>query len=476
MILSVLEHLSKSLLLPVDQITAALCLLLAFPFAFLLHFAIFSGKSHPCHRLVTWLSIAPTYLFLWISFYVARPSASETDRISGFIWDVLSVHFPVILFYFGLKHSAFIRRNPTLLFVLLLVQLSYHHLSRQLHFYNQYTVNMTGPLMILSIKLSAFAYNVHDGEIDMGKVDFEGFAGWCLLFAGFFTGPVVSFNDYENFCLNRRAILKQKSENSSEDSDSTDYSNLNKAQMKGRKRRATFLLLSAALLLLLGLILQPHFPTQNLLQVSESASNSLLYKIVFMHLSLLTWRIKYYVAWSLAEGALVIIGLGFTGAKDNNKVKWNKYQNVNFLVIESTCDFRTIIAEWNVSTNRWLNQYIYQRLGRTFKANLSTYLVSALWHGFYPGYYVTFVSGALYTALTRLIYKSVTWPLKQKYRRPLLYIPNYLLVDYFAAPFALQTFADSWKFSKAWGFYGHICLLVGFIALKLTGKSKSKKQ
>lgn len=150
-------------------------------------------------------------------------------------------------------------------------------------------------------------------------------------------------------------------------------------------------------------------------------------------------------------------------------------QNVNFLLIESSCDFRTIISEWNVSTNRWLNQYIYQRLGRTFNANLTTYLVSAFWHGFYPGYYITFISGALYTALTRSIYKSFTWPLSQKYRRPLLYLPNYILVDYFAAPFSLQTFEDSWKFCRAWGFYGHICLLLGFIGIKTLKMFKNKK-
>lgn len=145
----------------------------------------------------------------------------------------------------------------------------------------------------------------------------------------------------------------------------------------------------------------------------------------------------------------------------------NRFQNVNFLAIETTCDFRTIISEWNVSTNRWLNQYIYQRLGRTFYANLTTYLVSAFWHGFYPGYYVTFVSGALYTALTRLIYKKFTWPLHQKYRRPLLYIPNYLIVDYFAAPFALQTWEDTWQFCKVWWFYGHVIMIVAFILIKL---------
>ena len=69
-----------------------------------------------------------------------------------------------------------------------------------------------------------------------------------------------------------------------------------------------------------------------------------------------------------------------------------------------------IVREWNVSTNQWLNTYIYQRLGRTFRANLFTYLVSAVWHGFYPGYYFTFVSGAFYTALCRAIFKKFKWP------------------------------------------------------------------
>jgi len=173
--------------------------------------------------------------------------------------------------------------------------------------------------MILIIKLSAFAYNVHDGEIDVRVVEFEGFAGWCLLFAGFFTGPVVTFRDYENFCLNRTIADLSKKNDNKKDGPSQDSQASH--QMKGRKRRATFLILSAALLLILGLILQPHFPTQNLLQISESKAFSLPYKIAFMHLSLLAWRIKYYVAWTLAEGALVIIGLGAI-VKENNKIKW----------------------------------------------------------------------------------------------------------------------------------------------------------
>ena len=158
----------------------------------------------------------------------------------------------------------------------------------------------------------------------------------------------------------------------------------------------------------------------------------------------------------------------------------NRYENVNFFKIESSSDFKSLISEWNVTTNTWLNQYIYQRLGRTFSANLITYLVSAFWHGFYPGYYLTFIAGALYTALSRYIYKSFTWPFEQKYRKICLYVPNYLLFDYFAAPFVLQTFSNSWKFCKSWYFYGHFALIFLFLFVKLftmfVKKSQKKRE
>lgn len=312
MLTAFFEELSSQLFLPVDQITAALCLLLAFPFAFLLHFAVLRPK--PCQRLINYLSVAPTYLFLYICFYVARNgSASGEEKLSCFIWDLISIHLPVIFVYISLKKSSFLRNNPTIIFALLLAQLSYHHISRQLQFYNQYVVNVTGPLMILIIKLSSFAYDVKSSKINIETVTFESFMAWSLLFAGFFTGPVVMFNDFQNFCHAPTNFFKK-------DQEAKDKNKPISQLLKGRKRRATFLILSATLLLIFGLLLQPHFPTQKLLEISESRNNNLIYRIIFMHLSLLSWRIKYYVAWSLAEGALVIIGLGFL-LKDG-KVKW----------------------------------------------------------------------------------------------------------------------------------------------------------
>lgn len=196
--------------------------------------------------------------------------------------------------------------------------------------------------MILIIKLSAFAFDVRDGKIAVEGVGIGSFAAWALLFAGFFTGPVVHYKDFEAFCerkdmgviegdkkktddsvdFKKKPVDFKKKNDDSVDAhrhctDNTTHGSLNKS---GRKRRASFLILSASLLLIFGLFLQPHFPTQNLLQISESSASSLAYRLLFLHFSLLSWRIKYYVAWLLAEGALVIIGLGYI-VKDN-KIKW----------------------------------------------------------------------------------------------------------------------------------------------------------
>ncbi|KAG7121163.1 Lysophospholipid acyltransferase like protein [Verticillium longisporum] len=53
-----------------------------------------------------------------------------------------------------------------------------------------------------------------------------------------------------------------------------------------------------------------------------------------------------------------------------------------------------------MNTNKWLRNYVYLRVtprGKKpgFRASLMTFGTSALWHGFYPGYYMTFILASL---------------------------------------------------------------------------------
>jgi len=50
-----------------------------------------------------------------------------------------------------------------------------------------------------------------------------------------------------------------------------------------------------------------------------------------------------------------------------------------------------LLDSWNKMTSLWLRYVVYERCRSTF----AVFLFSAFWHGFYPGYYLTFLGGAI---------------------------------------------------------------------------------
>lgn len=57
---------------------------------------------------------------------------------------------------------------------------------------------------------------------------------------------------------------------------------------------------------------------------------------------------------------------------------------------------------WNKMTIVWLRRVVYDRSPRAY-STWAVFAVSAIWHGFYPGYYLTFFSAALCTVAARLV-------------------------------------------------------------------------
>ena len=75
---------------------------------------------------------------------------------------------------------------------------------------------------------------------------------------------------------------------------------------------------------------------------------------------------------------------------------------------------------WNMGVQVALRRYIYENLyspanqssldektkkKKQFQAQLGTVLVSALWHGLYPGYYITFVNWVFYAQTEKQIFR-----------------------------------------------------------------------
>jgi lysophospholipid acyltransferase len=109
-----------------------------------------------------------------------------------------------------------------------------------------------------------------------------------------------------------------------------------------------------------------------------------------------TQRTKYYGIWALSEGACILAGIGYRGIDpQTGKPAWDRLTNVQPWKIELAQNVHDYIGYWNINTNHWLRNYVYLRVtpkGKKpgFRATLATFFTSAFWHGFYPGYYLTF--------------------------------------------------------------------------------------
>jgi len=127
-----------------------------------------------------------------------------------------------------------------------------------------------------------------------------------------------------------------------------------------------------------------------------------VYKMGYIMVSTTVERCKYYHAWILADAVCNMSGLGF----DRSKGTWDAVSNVHPFRLESSLNLKEILDNWNIGTMKWLRYVVYERSPVHLRTNL-VYMVSAFWHGFYPGYYITFFSGALFTTSGRIVRKTI---------------------------------------------------------------------
>src|SRR5947199_3013233 len=111
-------------------------------------------------------------------------------------------------------------------------------------------------------------------------------------------------------------------------------------------------------------------------------------------------RFKYYGVWKMAEGACILSGLGFNGYNKDGSIRWDRVTNVSPINLETAQNSKEYLEAWNQNTNKWLKNYVYLRVtprGKKpgFRSAMATFTTSAVWHGFYHGYYLTFVTAGL---------------------------------------------------------------------------------
>ncbi len=67
---------------------------------------------------------------------------------------------------------------------------------------------------------------------------------------------------------------------------------------------------------------------------SEILAKPIYYRFLYLYICCFSSRVKYYIAWTLADIAAHSSGFGFTGYDENGNPKWNLLTNVNIFSFE----------------------------------------------------------------------------------------------------------------------------------------------
>ncbi|CAJ0580826.1 unnamed protein product, partial [Mesorhabditis spiculigera] len=238
-------------------------------------------------------------------------------------------------------------------------------------------------------------------------------------------------------------------------------------------------------------ILNAYFPLDGL-RTDAVWDWSLVYRFFYAAAIFTVFRFRVYSAWAAAESVCLMVGIGMyptaskaeliTGPKDlavfkelhGNADSPTSYDseamvNIDMKEVEFSETFKYGIHGWNRSVQKWLALYVYQRL-HNYKAQRTsiTMFVSALWHGTYAGYFMSFLLVPCCLAVEEMIRKRTDSIPNFKY----LYIPTLRSrgFDFLAAGFLLKNFHDTVRFWGSLYFWLPLVLLGLFFALRATSK------
>uniref|UniRef100_A0A8C0TYG7 Lysophospholipid acyltransferase 1 n=2 Tax=Cyanistes caeruleus TaxID=156563 RepID=A0A8C0TYG7_CYACU len=137
------------------------------------------------------------------------------------------------------------------------------------------------------------------------------------------------------------------------------------------------------------------------------------------------------------------------------------------------------IENWNIQTAAWLKRVCYDRA--PWYPTALTFILSALWHGIYPGYYFTFLTGILITLAARAIrnncrhYFLSSVPLKIAYD-VVTWAVTQLAVCYTVAPFVMLAVEPTIKFYKSVYFHMHILSILVLLLLPIRPQTHSVRR
>lgn len=243
-------------------------------------------------------------------------------------------------------------------------------------------------------------------------------------------------------------------------------------------------------------------------RTDEFYENPLWYRLFYMTLIFTIFKLRFYVAWILAEFSCMTAGFGLypsiskprPGGGPTNLAELKKFQanqdddkkdldavefdyktihNIDEYGVETAPTVKAVLHTWNETVQYWMAQNVYKRVFFRPIGQGWTMFVSAYWHGLHPGYYMSMLTCTPGIWAETFMDKGF----KQRFMSPKHY---YLfdiftwfcrsrLFDYMSMGFILLDYESTIRFWSSVYFIGHVyCAFFTILGLLLCQLPKPK--
>ncbi|CAH3196030.1 unnamed protein product [Porites evermanni] len=375
---------SESTGFSIDKINFVFCMFLCLPLGLVFRLVLHPSQVSPTTRRVTglaWGVALAVFCFGWESLILAG--------LSFICYIITAVVNPTVVHRF--------------VFIAAMGTLSVSHLYRQTTNYGVHAVDFSGPLMLIVQRVTYIAYNLHDGLTTeksnltdkqkreaLRRVPYVlEYFSYIFHYSTILAGPVCTFKEFNDFIDG--SDIKQKVVRTAFAFLSNEPSPVVDVIKK----------LSSGFLCILILFLTGHdHPISRNADDQFISTQPFYRRVIYGWIGALTARLRYYFAFKVSEAVNNMCGLGFNGFDAKGKAKWDGITNVNILKVEFATNIKMACDNWNISTALWLRRIVYERCSR--HRTLAVFIMSSVWHGFYPGYYMMFLSIALFIEAARM--------------------------------------------------------------------------
>ena len=411
------EDLSKIIKAPANQISLIITMLCVIPFSFLNYFI--HGR-----KLRLYYSFILGFLFQY--------SIYKFNTIHIFISAIFTYLF---IKYYGRKHSAFYVLICSILY------LAFLHIKRMFRTDQSWKIDDPTTIYMMSIcKFSSLAFSYEDGI----KTDKElkgphhreyriyetptllDVLSFVYFYPTAIIGPSLEYKDFINFM------------------DETDcYSRLGENMLYIITQGTLYFFGSFACMGFYAVLAQ-KLPVQKVVD-EEFGEHNIFYVLGYIYCCIPGVRARYYSGWLLSYSTIIYTGIAYTEKKDEKNggkiIKSFEKGSYGSIV---TCEWgispKQSMIDWNSTIHLWLKYNVYTRTininKKPFKDNWAlasflTFISSAIWHGFYLTYYLTFGLLYFYQSSADVFDKIglYEWIYKTKFLMPLASILNGLAFE-----------------------------------------------